>query len=792
MFTRIGLKVKLITGFALVLFISAVVGTTGYVSLGTVIEVTDTEVVAMDLEMELLKVLTLQERYKHSGARDDYDAIQETVSGIGGKIDTLKRAAKGNVNVDPLYDGKEQYFKIVSQLMEVTDQNKLLLKDLKTHATLMTQISNTETLKAEERIREAILVDSEKNLKAFSNDALADIVNIALDTIRFYHKTGKTEAEALEAVRNLHFSGGNYFFAVKSNYTLVAHGSRQELEGMDFSKIKDKKTGATFMKWVVDGAVRDGLSTTEYYWTKPNMGGAVFPKVTIGQYFKPWDLIICAGVYIEDIEKAGEAMDAIVQKGLDSLKDIGQVEKFLMRARLSSLYHMHFKTGAQETLEQLNQVLGLASATDGIKNAATNYISSWTAYAENLAAAENYAKAAGTTVETANRLMHTISSETKSRLNSATGNGKRMILLFILAGFVLGIAASFFLIRSITSPIKATSSMLKDIAEGEGDLTQRLNVVTNDELGELAGWFNTFMDKLQNIIGEIAKNSKTLGGSAQDLIRLASQMSKGAGETSDLSDSVSAAAEEMSTNMTSVVAATEQSSTNVNTMATATDEMTSTINEIAVNSEKARSISSDAVQKSQSASEKINALGKAATQIGKVTEIIADISKQTNLLALNATIEAARAGEAGKGFAVVAEEIKTLANQTALSTQAITESIEVVQNSTKESVVEIEVITGVIGTVNQVVETIAAAIEEQSATTREIASNISQASMGIQEVNDKVAQSSDVAGLIAKDLADVNHTAGDMTSASDKVNTNARELADLASQLKGLVGTFKI
>ncbi len=546
------------------------------------------------------------------------------------------------------------------------------------------------------------------------------------------------------------------------------------------------------MKGVVDGAVRDGLSTTEYYWTKPDMGDAVFPKVTIGRYFKPWDLVICAGVYIEDIEKATEAMDAIVQTGLDSLKDIGRVEKLLMKARLSALYHMHFKTGAQATLESLNQVLGLVSATDGIKNAATNYISSWTAYAENLTAAEDYAKEAGTTVETANRLMHTISSKLINLLNSTTGTGKRMILMFIFAGFVLGIAVSFFLIRSITAPIKETSSMLKDIAEGEGDLTQRLNVVTKDELGELAGWFNTFMEKLQNIIREIAKKSDTLGVSAQDLTGLAGQMSNGAGETSDRSDSVSAAAEEMSTNMTSVAAATEQSSTNVNTMATATEEMTATINEIAVNSEKARSISSDAVQKSQSASEKINALGRAAAEISKVTETIADISNQTNLLALNATIEAARAGEAGKGFAVVAEEIKVLASQTSASTQAIKASIEGVQSSTNESVVEIEAITGVIDTVNQVVETIAAAIEEQSATTKEIADNIAQASMGIQEVNEKVVQSSDVAGLIAKDIADVNHTAGDMTSVSDKVNTSARELADLAGQLKGLVGTFKI
>ncbi len=114
----------------------------------------------------------------------------------------------------------------------------------------------------------------------------------------------------------------------------------------------------------------------------------------------------------------------------------------------------------------------------------------------------------------------------------------------ILAGFVIGIVVSFFLFLFITDPIKGSSSMLKDIAQGEGDLTQRLNVATKDELGELARWFNTFMDKLQDIIRDIAGNSETLGGSANDLTDLAARMSKGAEETSDRSNSVAASAEE--------------------------------------------------------------------------------------------------------------------------------------------------------------------------------------------------------------------------------------------------------
>ncbi len=784
----IGLKNKLIGGFALVLFISGIVGITGYNSLNKVVQVTDTDVMAMGLEMAMGKMLALQEKYKHSGTREDYDAIQKMVADIGVRMEQLKKSTGQDKNIDSLFRGKETYLKQLSQLFEITERNKVLLDGLKTSAGQVIQITNSETLIAKEKIQGEILNNSQKYLREFSYKSVGDIVNIGLDVVKFYYKSGKTEREALEALRNLHFSGGNYFYAVKSNYRLVSHGSRKELEGMDFSVIKDKKTGETFMKKVVDGAVKNGKSVTEYYWTKPGMGKAVFPKVTVAKYFKAWDLTICAGVYIDDIASAGDALNTVVKDGLASLSDLNQIERLLMKARLSIFYHLKFKTGAKESLGYLNRVIGLDSTTDGIKSAVTNYMNTWTSYAENLVAADQYAQEAGNSIQGSVSLMHKISSKIRGILDNTTQTGKKIILVFILAGFVIGIVLSVLLISSITAPIKGASSMLKDIAQGEGDLTQRLNVETKDELGELARWFNTFMDKLQGIIRDIAVNSETLGGSANTLTDLAGQMSKGAEETLERSNSVAASAEEMSRNMESVAAATEESAVNINSMATATEEMTSTIDEIARNSEQARAISDDAVQKSLRASGKINALGESAKEISKVTETIAEISEQTNLLALNATIEAARAGEAGKGFSVVAEEIKSLAMQTAASTMDIKGKIENVQNSTLETVAEIETITGVIDSVNQIVATIATAIEEQTATTKEIACNIAQASTGIQEVSEKVIQSSDVSG----DIADVNQTAGDMTLVNDQVSTNARELAGLANQLKSLVGTFKI
>jgi methyl-accepting chemotaxis protein len=357
--------------------------------------------------------------------------------------------------------------------------------------------------------------------------------------------------------------------------------------------------------------------------------------------------------------------------------------------------------------------------------------------------------------------------------------------------FVVTLLFGVFFTRTIISPIKDVVDRIKDIAEGERDLTARLDVKSSDEIGELAQWFNTFIDKLQSMIRNIIENADTLNRSSSDLSTLSQQMSGGADQMSTKSNTVASAGEEMSSNMDSVAAAMEEAATNVSLVAASAEEMTSTINEIARNSENARTITGEAVSRAQSVSSKVDELGNSALDIGKVTETITEISEQTNLLALNATIEAARAGEAGKGFAVVANEIKELARQTAEATQEIKARIEGIQHSTSGTVSEIEQISKVINEINKIVSTIATAVEEQSVTTKEIARNVAQASRGIQEVNENVSQSSAVATEIAKDIGDVNQAANDMSNSSSQIHLSSKELNDLAEQLTNLVSKFR-
>jgi methyl-accepting chemotaxis protein len=397
-----------------------------------------------------------------------------------------------------------------------------------------------------------------------------------------------------------------------------------------------------------------------------------------------------------------------------------------------------------------------------------------------------------TLAEKAQQTALDIERTTQQILSARRHTGNIVSLAVTVSGIGILLVLGWVILRTIIKPITETVGMLKDIAQGEGDLTRNLEIKTENEIGDMARWFNTFIENIRAILKEVMANAGQLNESSGSLANISAHMSRGAEDTTTKSNTVAAASEQMSANIASVASAMEQATGNMNTVASATEQMNATIEEIARNAEKARNITSSAVDQAANASQQMDELGSAAQEIGKVIATITEISEQVNLLALNATIEAARAGDAGKGFAVVANEIKELARQTAEATGEIKQRVSGIQGSTNNTIDGINSITKVVNEVNEIVSTIASAVEEQSVTTKEIAGNVAQASIGINEVNESMAQSSCVSSDIAQEITQVSQAADEMANSSAQINMNSVELSKLAGTLNDMVGRFKI
>jgi len=367
------------------------------------------------------------------------------------------------------------------------------------------------------------------------------------------------------------------------------------------------------------------------------------------------------------------------------------------------------------------------------------------------------------------------------------------VLLVVYACCILFIIPiALFFSKAMVKTILQVSESLKDVAEGDGDLTKRIDIKSKDEIGDLSHWFNIFIEKLQKMITEISKNSHVLNNSAADTRKLSDHMAGQSNSMLDKSNTVAAAAEEMSTNVSTMTSTVDQASNNLEIVAASTEEMTATINEISKNAASARNISVETSSQIENASEQVNQLGHVAEEIDNFTEIITDISEQTNLLPLIEPIEQPKAGGAGKGFAVVANEIKELARQTADATKDIREKINNIKHSASGTASEIKNITSSFNDVNEIVTSIATAVEEQSVTTKEIAENITSVSGGISEVNQNIAQFDVTTNEITQDISDVNNANTDLSDSCSKVQSGSEKMSDNTQTLEKLVKQFII
>lgn len=367
-----------------------------------------------------------------------------------------------------------------------------------------------------------------------------------------------------------------------------------------------------------------------------------------------------------------------------------------------------------------------------------------------------------------------------------------VLVVVFICGIVLIIPFALFVAGTMVKSILTVTESLKEVARGEGDLTKRLKIVSNDEIGELSKWFNTFIEKLQDMIREISGSSTTISKLSGVTKGQADHISQNAQNMAQITRTITTSTGKMSESISSISRVVGQASDNLDIVASSTEEMTATIGEIARNAENARDMSFQTGEKIKQAAGHIDRLGHDTKEIDTFTEFINEISEQTKLLALNATIEAARAGEAGKGFAVVAGEIKELARQTAVATNDIKEKINNIRESTDLTVSEMDRISEAFTDMKDLVNEIASAIEEQSVSTKEIADNTANVAGGINDVNMSVSEFDSMTSEIAEDMQKVNEETAGMSESCNRINSDTGKMSGQAEVLNNLVSKFVI
>ncbi|WP_103102945.1 methyl-accepting chemotaxis protein [Pseudomonas sp. LFM046] len=361
--------------------------------------------------------------------------------------------------------------------------------------------------------------------------------------------------------------------------------------------------------------------------------------------------------------------------------------------------------------------------------------------------------------------------ELDAKLDQQNHTANFVGLLIGLAAAIAGLLLVWLTARGVTRPIQGVAAMLRDIASGEGDLTRRLDYARQDELGELAGWFNRFLDKLQPIIADVKRSVQDARSTADQSAAIASQTSAGMQQQYREVDQVATASHEMSATAQDVARSAAQAADAARGADQATREGLGVIG-------RTTSAIEQLASEMNVAMEEVQALASSSEQIGSVLEVIRAIAEQTNLLALNAAIEAARAGEAGRGFAVVADEVRNLAKRTQDSVEEIRQVIEGLQHGTREvvgsmhsshrqaqgSVAQVEQAVAALQRIGDAVTVItdmnlqiASAAEEQSAVAEEINRNVA----AIRDVTESLSGQAEESAQVSQALNRLaNHQQG--------------------------------
>ncbi|MDD1782703.1 methyl-accepting chemotaxis protein [Enterovibrio sp. ZSDZ35] len=352
------------------------------------------------------------------------------------------------------------------------------------------------------------------------------------------------------------------------------------------------------------------------------------------------------------------------------------------------------------------------------------------------------------------------------------------LTMLAIIGLIIGIVVAFVIAHGITKPIVSTTRAMQDIAQGEGDLTQRIEVNSHDEIGELSTAFNQFAQKIHGTMQQVLDATNTLATSAEEMSSITNASRSSAAQQQGETEQVATAMNEM----TATVQEVAQHATLAADAAERANQSTDAGSTVV---ERVISMIDNLESEIRETSATINHLERDSQTIGSVLEVIRNIADQTNLLALNAAIEAARAGEQGRGFAVVADEVRTLASRTQSSTTEIQGIIEDLQQQAKAAV-------EVMGRSQTTTDGCVVEVRSAGDALNEIRSAVS----AITDMNIQIASAANeqysVSQEINRNVNNINDVVAQGTESAAQIAYAGDELAQLSSRLLKLVGQFKL
>ena len=347
-----------------------------------------------------------------------------------------------------------------------------------------------------------------------------------------------------------------------------------------------------------------------------------------------------------------------------------------------------------------------------------------------------------------------------------------LISLAVCAFFVFGLPAM------ITRSISLLASGVDDITKRDGDLTKRIDVISQDELGTLAAKFNAFLDNLHNIISQVASSTQQFSQATGELEQLSITAKSGLAEQKQATQSVATATSQMASSIDamasqalSVAEEAKQANENASLGQNVIHQTITTFNELSGEITRAE--------------DSINRLAEDSKNIGSVLDVIESIAEQTNLLALNAAIEAARAGEQGRGFAVVADEVRSLAAKTQQSTEEIKTMIDNLRKGSGEAV---QAITQSNSKMLESVDVVKSAEEALS----NISTSITQISAANIQIADAASQQRASTSEINSNVSSIAEESNNSLNNAETVARSSQTLATLSQGLSNLVGSFRV